>query len=310
MCHGQPLKRTDMGKLIMRPLSRQILGWIAVFLSAFCFYLTTVIIRMSADWVTIASPYFVFSRFLLGFLVVCCSMLLFRQWPAPKRYHFLFGRMLANSIAVFCFYKAVEVTTVAQANILNMTYPLFVTLFSWFLLPEQRDRGLIIIVLAACTGIWLILAPGGLTVQWQSLWGLISGISAAFAMLYLNVSRRYHDSQTILFFMFGFGALLLFLLFRQSIFLPDWFEFLFLFSCSAAGVVGQYLLTFGFRYVTAVEGSVISSTRILLAAMLGPLLVADPRLTPAGWLGALLIFATNIALTVKRTKPSSSRTGG
>lgn len=40
-------------------------------------------------------------------------------------------------------------------------------------------------------------------------------------------------------------------------------------------MAGQYLL-YGFLYVTAVEGAVISSSRILLAALLGPLLICRP----------------------------------
>ena len=79
-------------------------------------------------------------------------------------------------------------------------------------------------------------------------------------------------------------------------------ELFFLLCCSAAGVIGQYLITFGFLYVTAVEGSIISSSRILLAALLGPLLVADPALTVMGWCGALLIFTANVTLALRRAK--------
>jgi hypothetical protein len=53
-------------------------------------------------------------------------------------------------------------------------------------------------------------------------------------------------------------------------------------------------------YVTAVEGSIISSSRILLAALLGPLLVADPALSVWGWCGALLIFTANATLALRR----------
>ena len=68
-------------------------------------------------------------------------------------------------------------------------------------------------------------------------------------------------------------------------------------------MVGQYLLTYGFLYVSAVEGSVISSSRILIAAFLGPFLASDPSLTLSGWVGALLIFAANIALAVHKPRP-------
>lgn len=283
-------------------ISRKTLGWFAVFCSTFCFYMATVIIRWAEPVVDIKTPYFVFSRFLLGLVVVCTTMLIKKQRYKPIRYHFLIGRTAANTVAVFCFYKAIETGSVAEANILNMTYPLFVALFSWFVIREQRDPLALLIVGMAFAGIWMILSPGDIMLERNNLWGLTSGITAAAAMIYLNISRKHHDSQTILLFMFGLGALAIFILFHNSIFWPDGQEFFYLFTCSAVGVLGQYLLTFGFFYVTAVEGSIISSSRILLAAILGPFLVADPSLTLNGWCGALLIFTANIGLTLRKSK--------
>lgn len=281
-------------------VSRQAIGWLSVFGSAFCFYLATAIIRWSAPVVEIDSSYFVFGRFLLGFCVVCVTMLASGQRLKPRNYHFLIGRMVSNTIAVYCFYKAVDLISLAEANILNMTYPLFVALFSWFMVKEQRDSFAIGIVGVAFVGIWLILSPGDMSTNLNSLWGLFSGFCAAWAMIYLNLSRRHHDSQTILFFMFGLGMVVIYLLFRSQIFWPNLTEFKYLFWCSVAGVVGQYLLTYGFLFVTAVEGSIISSSRILLAALLGPILVADPPLAVSGWIGALVIFGADSALAWRR----------
>ncbi|WP_035245200.1 DMT family transporter [Desulfogranum mediterraneum] len=293
--------------LAVNRLSRQqLLGWTAVFGSAFCFYLATLIIRWSQPYVAIDTSFFVFSRFLLGFVAVCLTMAWKREPLRPSRYHYLLGRTVANCIAVFCFYKAVEVASVAEANILNMTYPLFVALFSWVLIREQRDGVAVGIVLIAFVGVWMVLAPSGAAsgvgTGLHNIWGFTSGFTAAFAIIYLNLSRKYHSSQTILFFMFGLGALIMALLFHRSLFLPNPRELFFLFSCSVAGVAGQYLLTYGFLYVTAVEGAVISSTRILLAAILGPLLVADPMLSLSGWFGALLIFSANVSLARRRAR--------
>jgi len=286
--------------------THQSAGWLAIFASSFCFYLATAIIRWADPHVDISASYFVFARFFMGFLVVCLTMLASGFSLKPKKYHYLIGRTITNSVAVFCFYKAVDVGSVAEANILNMTYPLFVALFSWFMLKQQRDFFSLITVGIAFVGIWLILFPEDLTIKLDNIWGICSGISAAGAMIYLNISRRYHDSQTILFFMFGLGSSTMFILFYDAIFWPDWLTFFFLFTCSAAGVLGQYLLTYGFRYVTAVEGSIISSSRILMAAMLGPLLVGDPALTLTGWFGALLIFSTNIVIAWRRSQNVSS----
>ncbi|MCP4722244.1 MAG: EamA/RhaT family transporter, partial [Desulfobacteraceae bacterium] len=64
----------------------------------------------------------------------------------------------------------------------------------------------------------------------------------------------------------------------------------------------QYLLTIGFKYVTAIEGGIISSTRILLAAMLGPFIAMDSSLSLSGWIGAFLIFAANVYLATRKAK--------
>ncbi len=276
------------------------LGCLAVFASAFCFYFSTVVIRWSRDVVSIDSSFYAFFRFLLGFVVVCTIMALRRQKPAPRRYHLLIGRTLGNCIAVYCFYQAVRYTSVAEANILNMTYPIFVAILSWILLRHQRDPVAVAMVVVAVAGVWLILQPGRMDLGTESLWGLGSGVSAAFAIFYLNLSRQHHDANTVLFFMFGLGSVLMFLFFREDFFWPNAREFYYLVLCGGAGIAGQFLITLGFRYVTAVEGGVISSTRILLAAMLGPWLAAEPSLGAAGWLGAFLIFGANVVLTIRK----------
>jgi drug/metabolite transporter (DMT)-like permease len=288
-------KRAGMQKPMLRVLG----GW-AIFFSAFCFYFSTVVIRWAQFEVTIAPAYFVFARLLLGFLIVLTAMAYRRQLPRPRNYHLLLGRTVFNCTAVFCFYQAVELTSVAEANLLNMTYPVFVALTAWVVLRDKFDPAGLAMVVMAFAGIWLILAPGKLDFKLANLWGLASVISASLAMTYLNISRRYHDTNTVLFFMFGLGALLIFFLFHNRMFWPDFKELYYLVLCAATGVAGQYLLTTGFRYVSAVDGSIISSMRIFLAALLGPYVAGEVPLNMTGWLGALLLFAANALLAIRR----------
>ncbi len=280
----------------------QMLGCLSVFGSTFFLYLSTLIIRWSGETVEIDPAFFVFARFILGFAVVCVAMGFNGNRPRIKKLHLLTARAFTNCISVFCFYKAVTVTTVAEANILNMTFPLFVTVFAWAFLKEQRDLPSAVTLLVAFLGIFLVLDPGPLGFNVNNIWGLVSGMSGAAAIIYLNVSRKYHDTGTILFFLFGLGSLGIFALFHERMFVPGPRELYYLLLCGGSGVIGQYFLTLGFRYVTAVEGSIISSSRILLAALLGPFLAADPPLAAAGWLGALLIFGAEVYLAVRKAR--------
>ena len=297
---GRSLKINTSSAALYRRMV--LLGCLAIFASAGCFYMSTVIVRWARAEVVIDAAYFVFFRFVLGFLVVMGVLAIQRRWLTPGRLDLVIGRTVFNCIAVFCFYRAVTATSLAEANILNMTYPIFLAILSWVVLKEQRDRVAVLMVGVAFGGIWLILVPGKITPDLQNLWGLASGISASVAILYLNISRRYHDTETVLFYVFGLGGVLIYAVFFDRIFWPNDAEFRYLFLCGAFGVAGQYLLTFGFRYVTAVEGSIISSTRILMAAILGPWIALDPPLTFAGWAGALLIFLANGVLAVRKAR--------
>lgn len=290
--------------------SNKLLGFSSVFASAVCFYLATATLRWARlNGVDVDSANFVFGRFFLGFLMVSGLLLVKRSAPKPISWHYLIGRTLANTMAVYCFFKAVDLTSVAEGNILNMTYPLFVAIFSWFTLKDERNPAAILVVLVAFAGVLMILAPdllhSGLLTRFNlnSFWGLASGVSASVAIIYLNLSRRVHSTETTLFFMFGMGCVIIFLLFRDRIVWPDGHAFLFIALCSILSVMGQIFITFGFRFVTAVEGSIVSSSRILLAALLGPVIAAEPALNLTGWVGAFLIFAGNVYLALpKKTK--------
>jgi drug/metabolite transporter (DMT)-like permease len=278
------------------------IGWLAVFASAFFFYMATATIRWAQSEVAIDPAFFVFSRFGLGFIIVALSMGIQKRSLRANRFRYLIGRTIGNTLAVYCFYQAVQTTTVANANILNLTYPIFVALIAWLFLREQRDGLAVVMVIPAFIGVWLIVAPSTTGWDWHNGWGLASGVTASFAIIFLNLSRKHDSAETTLFYMFGMGTIMIWAVFHDQIFWPDSKEFYYLLICSLFGVGGQYLLTYGFRFVTAVEGSIITSTRILLAALLGPLVVADPWLTPSGWIGALLLFTANVALALRKAR--------
>ncbi len=283
-----------------------VLGYLAVFISAFCFYLSTVVIKWAAmAGLNISTSMFTLARFALGFVVVCLAIALGGGKIRMVKKRFLVGRAVFNALTVFCFFNAVAQTSVAQANILNMTFPLFIALFSWIFLKAQRDAGAVGIVLVAFAGVFLILMPAKTHFAAGSLWGLASGITASVAVIFLNLARQDHDTQTILFAMFGLGGALILCLFFHEMQIPGPLELAYLSGCSAAAIAGQYLMTLGFKYVTAIEGGIIASTRIFLAAILGPFLVMDPFLSWTGWLGAFLIFAGNVVLTVKKMRKVS-----
>lgn len=281
--------------------SKELYGSLVILASAFCFYLATVVVRWAIlKNVGLNSQFLVFARFLIGFLIVGSILLIKRKIPRPRQYRFLLGRTAFSLLAVVFFYKAVEVTTVAEANILNMTYPVFIAIISWIVFREQRDIIAFGMTIVAFCGILLVLVPGELRIASQSLWGLASGITAAFAVIFLNLARQKNDTDTVLCTVFGLGTILLYIVFRKHVYIPNFLQLTYLLSSSITGIIGQYLLTLGFRYVSPIKGGILSSLRILLAAFLGPYFTADPALTAYGWIGAVLILWANMYFITRK----------
>ncbi len=159
-----------------------------MFGSAFFFYLATIIVKYSSiNGINIDPAFFVFSRFLVGFISILIVMMFTQNKIKVVKKRYLIGRTVFNCIAVYCFFMGVDLTSVSQANILNMTYPIFIAVFSWIFLKEQRDALAVFIVILAFIGVWLILEPSKMTFNVNSLWGLASGVSAAIAIIYLNL---------------------------------------------------------------------------------------------------------------------------
>lgn len=281
-------------------------GILAVFSSAFCFYLATVVVRWGQESAPALTPTFhVFVRFLLGWGLVIGLLIQSRERPQIQDSGWVALRAVANLLAVFCFYQAVQATGVAEANILNMTYPVFIVVLSWLGFGE-RDRLASWLTIVAFVGVVLVMFPGEFRWRLGNVWGLASGFIAAFAIISLNRARQRNTTHSLLFYVFGTGAVLSFVGFYDEFFWPNWLEARYLLGSGILSVIGQYGLTIGFRYVTPVEGSVISSTRILIAAILGPLLLAGESLTSSGWLGAALIFLSNVLLAQRLWQDSAT----
>lgn len=281
-------------------VKKEVWGGLAIFASAFCFYLCTVIVRLAQEHVSLPASYYTLSRFFLGFFVTASSLSMQRRMPVPREYRFLILRALANLVSVYCFYRAAQVTSAAEANILNMTYPLFIAVISFVFWPKDHAWPEYLLSIIAFAGIVLVVTPGDMQRSVLQAWGLCSGISGAIAVIALKKTRQRNDTETVLVFMFGLGSMIIFIFGGGNFVWPDLLGACYLGMNAFFGVAGQYLMTFGQRYVSAIEGGIISTSRILLAAMLSPLLANEPVLSLFGWLGALMILSANIYLAYRR----------
>ncbi|MCS6983805.1 MAG: DMT family transporter [Leptospiraceae bacterium] len=292
------------------------LGSLAILFSAFAFYFSTYFVYLGQKKYPISAFVFVFWRFLVGFLVFELFVLFQRHdLPPIQNKKGLYVRSFWNTIAVYFFLWGVEVSGVTKGNILNMTYPAFVALLAPLYVKEKIALRHLLAVLLTISGSFFVIGEGRvLYFSAKDFIGLISGLTAGIAVLSLRDIRQSDSTYQIIRTQFRFGFLfslvvLVFLGFRQQIFehvlLP------YLFWSGFLGFLGQLLLTYGFRYVSSVQGSVLSSTRIVIAFIFG--LILEHRDLPwISHLGAILILCANLLLAMynkKQESPAAARQG-
>lgn len=295
------------------------LGRAMVLASALFFYMATVCIRWSREnFAEISAEEFVVARFVLGTLVMWFVVLnpfsfgkkssTSKEPFQPKNYLMLFARAISNLGAVYCLYRCIESRTVAEANILNMCYPVYVTLASVFIFKSGNYR-MLCLSLVAFVGVYLLVAnssgAAGQAVandfpSTGTIWGIVSGLLAAFSIICLRYARLENSANEVMTVVFTVSLIASLLMFWPKLGWPNNLQLYYLFLSALFGTVAQYLITAGFAFVSASEGSVISISRILIAAILGSILTSDPALTGWGIVGALIIFLVNVFIVLEK----------
>lgn len=281
-------------------------GVFFILCSALLFYLATFFVRLASSEFSAPGSWYAVSRFALGLPL----FYLFnrRRKVAIQSHFWLSLRACCNVLAVVFFIYAAHLGSVMNANVLNMTYPAFVALMSPMFIGEKNRVSAWLAVAAAITGAALI-TTGGAALQFQKadMLGLASGITAGVGVMSLRQIRKTDSTFNVLYYTFLLGTVVTLLIVAFESWLmpaspvrPTSFRFwTLLLASGVCGVLGQWVFTYGFAWVGAVEGSILSSSRILIALAFG-VCYFDEAFTLTAALGALLVLGANIMLSAGR----------
>jgi len=266
-------------------------GIVYLFFSALAIALSTVFAKLITANSAIPAIEITFFRFLSGAVIITVYIVA-RGWSFhPNRIKYVILRSVLNTIAVLLFFTGVQFTTITNANMLNMTYPVFVFAIAPFVNRERTPLKNYLYLVVSITGVYLIVAPDFGSINPGDIFALLSGIVAGFAVSILREARKYDNSIVILFYLMALGSIMNFLVMAPFFVLPEGIIILYLFLYVIASLMGQFFITVGYRYIDAAPGSLISASRIVFAVLLGIVIFSDPL----SWeiaLGGLLIVVS------------------
>ena len=272
-------------------------GIIFIMLSELFFTIATIFSKLLTNASDVSALEVTFSRFFLGLIVAVVIVYKHSLSLVPNKLSLLVWRGVLNTVAVILFFLASQYTTITNTHMLNMTYPFFIFLFAPLFFHEEKISPLMyLILIVALAGISLVINPNLNAVNKGDVFGLLSGIVAAFAIITLNMARKNDSTMVILFYLMSIGTVLNGLAMLPVFVWPKGGQWLLLLASAFVGVLGQICITYGYKFITARAGSLVSSSRIFYAVVLG-MLIFNEDLTMRIAMGGLLILLSIVAVT-------------
>lgn len=266
-------------------------------IAEFCFAAATVFVKFVTNRTDIPAIEITFFRVSLGTIVAAIYMWRTHTSFRPNKWGLVISRAVFSFSALVTFFYAVEHSSVTNGNMLNMTYPVFIFVLAPLFKLEKINEFSVFFLIAAMTGIYLVIFPDFSHINKGDLVGLASGILAAFAIITLSVAREHDSTVLIVFYLMALGTVCNAVMMAPVFVVPSWSDYPPLLASGILGVTGQVLLTKGYKHVNARAGSMVSSSRIVFAAMLGFAFFAEPLL-PRIIFGGLLIIGSIIGVSM------------
>ena len=251
-------------------------GFIFLLLAEFCFATATVFAKFITNSSAIPAIEITFFRFFIGFFLSLFYIRSGHISMKPHRWSLVIWRAILSTAALILFFYSVQYTSVTNANMLNMTYPVFIFMVAPLFWRQKIKAMAVLYLFLTMTGIYLVIRPDFTSINPGDVLGLLSGIVAAFAVITLSMAREHDSTVIIVFYLMAIGFITNGLAMIPVFTLPKGIQYFHLIASGVFGATGQVLLTMGYKSINAKDGSMISSSRIVFAALLGFLIFSEP----------------------------------
>lgn len=251
-------------------MKKQYKGIFYIILSAFCFSLMDMFVRMSGDLPSIQKSFF---RNIVAAVFACAFVLKDReafQWKKGSG-KYLILRSMFGTLGILCNFYAIDHLALADASMLNKMSPFFVVIFSFLFLKEKVTAAQILLVVGAFGGSLFVVKPTVSNLDLvPSLIGLLGGLGAGAAYTMVRkLGTIGVKGPFIVFFFSTFSCVITlpWLIFDYHSMTVAQVAILLLAGLCAAG--GQFAITAAYCYAPASEISIYDYTKVIFSMILG-----------------------------------------
>jgi drug/metabolite transporter (DMT)-like permease len=277
------------------------LGSLWMLVAALGFAIMGALVKVGAD--KFSSAELVFYRSFFGLFVIWLYIYQRKLPLATPVMGKQMWRALVGFASLVMFFYAISRLPLASAITLNYTSPLFLAVFTPFLLQEPPKRTLLLSLSLGFVGVVLLLKPSIDSEEWLAgLIGLGSGIGAALAYVHVKQLGQLNepDWRTVFYFTLissiGAGLWMLFDHFQAL----EWQDMPVLLGLGLSATIAQLAMTRAYRTGDTLVVASLAYVTVVLASLFGVLWWQE-HLSLDAWIAIGLIIASGI-ISVRTTK--------
>ena len=222
----------------------------------------------------------------------------------PVNRKLLFLRSFLGAIALMLWFYSISSISLSKAVFYLYSYPLYTALFSILFYREKIYIEQVVGMLSVIMGLISLSGFWAFDFNIKDTLGILSGFFAGFAMSVLHRVRKTDEPWTIVIFFLVISSFVSipFAITKFSFFnIQTWSLLIFI---VVIATTGQVLMTYSYKYCSAVQGSIVSSTSVVFPAVLGSFLLGEV-MTGSTFIGGFLIIAGGIVSSIKFRKENS-----
>lgn len=272
------------------------MGILLILLSAFSFTISSYFGKIVTNTTSMSGVVTSFSRFLLGSILMFFYILYKRKSFKSPDIKPIVLRGIFNSISIIMFSAAYKYTTITNINMLHMTYPVFVILLAPYFTKEKIKKSTYFYLIAIMTGSYIVANPSFGNVNVGDFLALLSAVIGAFSIMYLKKSREHNEGYLIIFYVMLVGTFINIPFAYKDLLNFEIEGIVPVILAALTGFLGQIFITWGYKFVDSATGSLTSTSRIVMGAVLGYLFLDEP-LNLRIIIGMLLISLSLVGLS-------------
>jgi len=276
-------------------------GIFCIIIAGFGFALMSLFVKLSGDLPSIQKGFF---RNIIA--VFISSIPLIKHWKVintPRNntgWLVLISRSVFGTIGLVLNFYAISHISLADSSIIQKLSPFIIIILSYIFFKEEMTRFQVFAIIIAFIGITLIIKPSGNNIiSMGALAALLGALCAGIAYTCVRYLGTHNISgEFIIFFFSSLSSLMLLPYLILDYRTMTYFQLLMLLLAGISATIGQYGVTFAYKFAAAKNISVFDYSQVLFSGIFGYMFFGEfPDFQSL--IGYIIVISVGIVLVLR-----------